>query len=155
MGAERLRRANAADGEAMHRLVEEAYAVYVGRIGRRPAPMDADHGAAIAAGRVTVIEAEGRVVGAIVLVPAEDHLLVENIAVHPSAQGRGLGRLLMDHAEEQARGLGVLELRLYTNERMVENLEWYPRLGYRETGRRVERGFARVYFSKRLTPPGA
>jgi hypothetical protein len=33
---------------------------------------------------------------------------------------------------------------------MVENLALYPRLGYREDGRRVEDGFDRVFFSKRL-----
>lgn len=40
---------------------------------------------------------------------------------------------------------------LYTNEKMVENLAIYPRLGYAETGRRHEDGFNRVYFEKRLT----
>ena len=33
---------------------------------------------------------------------------------------------------------------------MTENLALYPALGYVETGRRVEDGFSRVYFSKRL-----
>jgi hypothetical protein len=33
---------------------------------------------------------------------------------------------------------------------MHENLELYPRLGYRQTDRRVEDGFERVYFSKKL-----
>ena len=33
---------------------------------------------------------------------------------------------------------------------MVENIAWYPRLGYRETERRAESGFARVFFEKRL-----
>jgi ribosomal protein S18 acetylase RimI-like enzyme len=153
----RLRPARGSDGEAVHRLVEEAYAMYVERIGRRPAPMDADHCARIAAGQVTVVEVGGRVMGAIVLVPEGDHLLVENVAVHPPAQGRGLGRLLMRHAEDRARAVGLFELRLHTNERMVENLDLYPRLGFEETGRRVEDGFARVYFSKWLVadPPSS
>jgi hypothetical protein len=33
---------------------------------------------------------------------------------------------------------------------MVENLAFYPRLGYREDARRVEDGFRRVYYSKRI-----
>jgi N-acetylglutamate synthase-like GNAT family acetyltransferase len=124
--------------------------MYVERIGRRPAPMDADYAALIGAGRVTVAERDGRVTGILVLVPEEDHLLVENVAVDPAAQGSGLGRRLMAHAEEHARILGLAELRLYTNEKMVENLAWYPRLSYTETERRVDSGFARVFFVKTL-----
>jgi hypothetical protein len=39
---------------------------------------------------------------------------------------------------------------LYTNEAMVENRRLYARLGYAETGRRVEDGYRRVFFRKRL-----
>lgn len=151
MPAEILRPAAPADREAVERLVEAAYGGYVERIGRRPAPMDADYVVLIAAGRVTVAERDGEVAGVLVLVPMEDHLLVENIAVDPTAQHTGLGRRLMTHAEDEARALGLSELRLYTNERMVENIAWYPRLGYRETERRAESGFARVFFRKRLS----
>ena len=35
---------------------------------------------------------------------------------------------------------------------MTENLELYPRLGYREVDRREEDGFSRVFFRKRLGP---
>jgi N-acetylglutamate synthase-like GNAT family acetyltransferase len=150
MTAEILREAKAGDREAVERLVEAAYGMYVERIGRRPAPMDADYAALIDAGRVTVAERDGRVIGILVLVPEEDHLLVENVAVDPAAQGSGLGRRLMARAEGHARTLGLTELRLYTNEKMVENLAWYPRLGYTETERRVESGFARVFFVKTL-----
>ncbi len=151
MPAEILRPAAPADREAVERLVEAAYGGYVERIGRRPAPMDADYAVLIAAGRVTVAERDGEVAGVLVLAPMEDHLLVENIAVDPTAQHTGLGRRLMAHAEDEARALGLSELRLYTNERMVENIAWYPRLGYRETERRAESGFARVFFRKRLS----
>jgi ribosomal protein S18 acetylase RimI-like enzyme len=150
MAAEILRPAGAGDREAIESLVRAAYGGYVERIGRRPAPMDADYAALIAAGHVTVLERDGAVAGAIVLVPMEGHLLVENVAVDPAAQRGGLGRRLMAHAEEEARALGLAELRLYTNEKMVENIAWYPRLGYRETERRAESGFARVFFAKRI-----
>jgi len=86
----------------------------------------------------------------IVLIPGDDHLLVENVAVDPAMQGRGLGRELMAFAERRAAELELPELRLYTNQLMTENLALYPALGYTETGRRVEDGFARVYFSKRI-----
>jgi ribosomal protein S18 acetylase RimI-like enzyme len=150
MAAEILRDAVPADREAVQRLVEAAYGVYVERIGRRPAPMDADYAALIEAGLVTVAERDGALVGLLVLVPEADHVLVENVAVDPAAQRTGLGRRLMAHAEDEARARGLHELRLYTNEKMAENVAWYPRLGYRETERRAESGFSRVFFAKRL-----
>jgi hypothetical protein len=33
---------------------------------------------------------------------------------------------------------------------MTENIAMYPRLGYRETGRGEQAGYARVFFAKRL-----
>ena len=56
--------------------------------------------------------------------------------------------MLLDRAERDAVELGFSEVRLYTNEAMTENLSFYPRHGYRETGRAVQDGFRRVYFSK-------
>jgi len=131
--------------------VRDAYAMYVPRIGREPAPVTVDHAGLVAAGRTSVVEADGEIAGVIVLIPGGDHLLVENVAVAPNAQGRGLGRELMAFAERRAAELGMAELRLYTNQLMTENLALYPALGYTETGRRVEDGFARVYFSKRIS----
>jgi ribosomal protein S18 acetylase RimI-like enzyme len=145
-----IRPAVPADRERIERLVEAAYGGYVELIGRRPAPMDADYAALIAAGRATVAERDGEIAGILVLIPMEDHLLVENVAVDPAAQGTGLGRRLMAQAEDEARALGLTELRLYTNELMTANVVWYPRLGYRETERRAESGFSRVFFSKRI-----
>jgi ribosomal protein S18 acetylase RimI-like enzyme len=130
--------------------VLEAYALYVPRIGREPAPMTADYAALIGAGEVWVAEEAGRVAGVLVLRPLPDSLFLENVAVLPDRQGRGIGRALIAFAERHARGLGLPAVTLYTNERMTENLLLYPRLGYVETGRRTEEGFARVYFRKPL-----
>ena len=75
-------------------------------------------------------------------------LRLETVAVAPSAQGHGFGRLLLERAEHDAVDLGHTQVRLYTNEAMTENLSFYPRHGYRETHRAVSEGFRRVYFSK-------
>jgi GNAT superfamily N-acetyltransferase len=143
-----LRAATADDLQPVQVVVDAAYAIYVPRIGRRPAPMTADYGALIEAGAVRVLESGGRVAGVLVTHPRDGYLLVENVAVAPDQQGHGLGRALLDDAERQARELGLGELRLYTNQLMVENLDMYPRLGYREMGRNVEHGYARVHFAK-------
>jgi len=128
--------------------VREAYAPYVPRIGREPAPMTADYADLIGCGEVWVADEAGRVVGVLVLRPGATALLLENVAVVPERQGRGIGRVLIAFAERKARDLGLTEISLYTNERMVENIHLYRKLGYVETDRRVEDGFARVFFRK-------
>lgn len=129
-------------------IVAAAYVGYVDRIGREPAPMTADYHALL--GQTAVLIDDGTVVGVIVTLAEDDHLLIENVAVAPEHQGRGYGRALLDHAETRARGLRLTEARLYTNAAMTENLEFYPRLGYVEISRRTEDGFDRVYFVKEL-----
>jgi len=90
------------------------------------------------------------VIGVLVLRPVSGSLFLENVAVLPEFQGHGIGRALIAFAEQHGRELRLPEVTLYTNERMTENLRLYPKLGYVETGRRVEEGFARVYFRKPL-----
>jgi GNAT superfamily N-acetyltransferase len=78
------------------------------------------------------------------------YLLVENLAVDPSRQGEGVGTGLLTFAEQQALAAWPGELRLYTNERMVENLAYYPRRGFTETHRAHADGFDRLFFTKTL-----
>jgi ribosomal protein S18 acetylase RimI-like enzyme len=130
--------------------VQRAYGHYVERIGLRPAPMDADYEALVAEGRTWVAELDGEIVGLLVLETEDDHLLIENVAVEPARQGGGIGRSLLAFAEQQAAAAGLAELRLYTHVKMTENQALYARLGYREVERRAERGFERVFMSKRV-----
>jgi ribosomal protein S18 acetylase RimI-like enzyme len=131
---------------------EAAYAPYVPRMGRRPAPMDADFPALVARDHVAVALLDGVPAGYVVAYPRGDHVHVENLAVLPGRQGRGVGGALLDHAEGQARAAGLAAVELYTNAAMVENLSYYPRRGYATTGQRREDGFDRVFFRKELGP---
>jgi N-acetylglutamate synthase-like GNAT family acetyltransferase len=146
-----VRRAEASDAGALAALARQAYEVYVPRIGRPPAPMNADYAEAVRTGLTWAAVRDDVIVGLLVLVVRPDHLLLENVAVLPSAQGSGVGARLLALAEEQARELGREEVRLYTNEAMTENLAYYPRHGYVETHRAEQDGFRRVFFSKRMT----
>jgi ribosomal protein S18 acetylase RimI-like enzyme len=145
-----VRRAAQADVAALAAVAAQAYGGYVPRIGRPPAPMTADYGQAVRSGLTWVAVEDGEVVGLLVLVVAPDHLLLENVAVLPSAQRTGVGARLLALAEDEARARGLAEIRLYTNEAMTENLAYYPRRGYAETHRAEQDGFRRVFFSKRL-----
>jgi len=146
-----IRCARPADRAAIERIVRAAYGLYVERIGKPPGPMLDDYTALISDGRVSVLEEADRTMAAIiVLLPEPDHLLLDNIAVRPDRQGQGLGRRLIAFAEEQARRLGHSEVRLYTHEKMTENIALYTRLGFVETGRGQQAGYDRVFMTKRL-----
>jgi ribosomal protein S18 acetylase RimI-like enzyme len=144
------RRAQPEDAAAIAALVNRAYAKYVLRIGRKPMPMLADYADAIRRHDVWVAESDGTIVAALVLIPEAETLLIENIAVDPAHQGGGLGRTLMTFAESEARRQGYASIRLYTNEKMTENIAIYGRLGYRETGRETLRGLHVVHMRKEL-----
>ncbi len=68
---------------------------------------------------------------------------MDNIAVLPAAQRRGIGARLPGLAEQRARSLGLGEIGLYTNEAMTENLAYYARYGHAETHRAEQDGFRR------------
>ena len=147
-----IRRALPADREAVEAIVEAAYSPYVARIGKPPGPMLDDYGALIGQDAVSVVEdATGRLAAIIVLLPKSDHLLLDNIAVRPDRQGQGLGFRLIEFAESEARRLGYRELRLYTHQKMTENIALYRRVGFEETGRGSQAGYDRVFMTKRLT----
>jgi GNAT superfamily N-acetyltransferase len=145
-----IRRAVPADAEAVAQLVQAAYEHYVPRIGRAPVPMTLDYVRVVAAGDTWLAEWSGRLLGVLVLEHLADHLLVENLAVLPLAQGTGVGSRLLRHAEDEARARGLREVRLYTHELMTENRAYYPRRGYRETHLSGDPPWRRAFFAKEL-----
>lgn len=145
-----IRLAKAADRWAVVACVRAAYAKYITRMDREPAPLHADYEALIARGVVYVLVTEAEVRGVLVMMPEHRSLFVENVAVDPRFQGQGLGQKLMAFVEQQARNEQLPEVHLYTNEVMTENLRFYQKLGFEEEGRRVEDGYHRIFLRKRL-----
>ena len=105
-----------------------------------------DYAALISADAVWVIG--DPVAGLVVLLPQDDHMLLDNIAVDPARHGEGLGRALLDFADAEAQRRGFSEMRLYTHETMVENIALYARIGWEEIGRAQQAGYDRVFFRK-------
>ncbi|WP_460063989.1 GNAT family N-acetyltransferase [Streptomyces sp. YKOK-I1] len=148
MTSEEIRPATAADVTAVKAVTDAAYTPYVERIGVLPLPMRADHAAEVAAGKVFVTGEP--VVGLVVVEAFPDHLFLDSIAVRPDAHGRGVGRRLLHFVDAHARALGLPEVRLYTNVLMWENQKIYPKYGYELVGRRVDGGYDRLHYRKRL-----
>lgn len=149
-----IRAANVGDAGAVTECVHAAYVHYVERIGKLPGPMTEDYEQVIGRNEVHVAVSkppsnEG-ILGVVVLIATAERFILDNVSVVPSAQGLGIGRALISLAERRASELGYKSIELYTHRQMVENLSLYPKLGYRETKRLVEKGYARVYFEKFL-----
>ena len=125
-----LRAAADADVDAIRQLTREAYGKWVPLIGREPLPMIADYAEAVRKHRIDLLDIDGQLAALIEMVPAADHLLIENIAVSPAQQGQGIGKKLLAHAEQVAASLGVAGILLYTNKRFVENVQLCLRNGY-------------------------
>jgi ribosomal protein S18 acetylase RimI-like enzyme len=145
-----LRSASDQDALRVAELVRAAYEHYVERIGMLPGPMTEDYARVIGDRQVTVAEVDGAIVGVIVLGVDAEGFVIENVAVHPSQRGRGLGRALLQLAEAEAARSGFDTIHLYTHEKMTENLALYSRIGYVEYDRRRRGEFSLVYMRKTL-----
>jgi GNAT superfamily N-acetyltransferase len=146
-----IRPARPDDRDAVEAVVHAAYSIYVDRIGKPPGPMLDNYTTRIADGSVSVVEnSTGNIAGIIVLIPNSDHLLLDNIAVRPNYQGQGFGRVLIEFAEREAERLGYSRIRLYTHEKMTENIDRYRRIGFVESGRGQQGGYDRVFMVKDL-----
>jgi ribosomal protein S18 acetylase RimI-like enzyme len=92
--------------------------------------MRADYSAAIEDHRFDLLFIDADLAALVETVLRDGDLLIENEAVAPAFQKRGLGRLLIAHAERMAAQAGRAYVRLYTNSRFEENLRLYASLGY-------------------------
>ena len=145
-----LRRAQPEDANAIAALVSEAYSPYIPRIGRKPGPMLDDYAQVLTDSIVFVCMDDARIVGVLVMRLEGTEMLLLNVAVLPRCKGQGVGKRLMVFCEDYARRKGCIAVRLYTHERMSENLRIYRKSGYVETHRATEHGFARVFMCKPL-----
>src|SRR5512140_2241907 len=117
-----FRRASPHDVGSVRELVRAAYAKWVPLIGREPRPMTANYEHAVVDHMIDLYEEDNRAVALIETIPEESYLLIENVAVLPDYQHKGIGESLLQHAETLARSLGLTELRLYTNAAFGTNI---------------------------------
>ena len=67
---------------------------------------------------------------------------VHKVASHPADRGRGIGKLLMSHAENALRALGCVKLNLQVRTGNDSATEFYSQIGYKTE--------ERISMSKRL-----
>ena len=132
----KIRPAQAQDADALTKCIDAAYAIYRDRITDLPAVSEGIAGE-IQAHHVWVAEVDQSVVGGLILIPRDGFALLANVAVDPMLRGLGLGRRLIERAEEECRRLCLGELRLTTHAAMPETLRLYEHLGWKERAGRA------------------
>ena len=128
-----IRRAQAEDAAGLTQAIEDAYAIYRGRGIALPPVSDAI-AKAIAETPVFVADQDGTIVGGVIL-RLEESAQIENVAVAQDGMGKGVGTSLIARAEKEACERGYASLTLATHEDLTDNLRYYTRLGWTQTGR--------------------
>lgn len=87
-----------------------------------------------------VAESDLRVIGTLVLVVVQNlahrglpWAVVENVAVHESMRGQGIGTLLMEEAVRRARGARCYKLVLSAHRSRTDSHRLYRKLGLQQT----------------------
>jgi len=145
-----IRKANPAEAQAARACVIAAFEVYIGCIGKLPAPMLLDFKAQIEAGHVWLAEGTGDIGGVLVQYETEEGFYIDTLAVLPYYQGTGIGRKLLRFAEEEAMRCSCGSIFLCTNAGMTKNRIFYPRLGYIEYKHEHQDGYDRIFYRKQL-----
>lgn len=77
-----------------------------------------------------------QLIGCVYLEQKEENLYLGMLAVNPESQDGGIGRLLLQGAEEHARKLNCNKINITVIEDRTELIAWYQRRGYVATGRK-------------------
>jgi ribosomal protein S18 acetylase RimI-like enzyme len=129
----RLARATRKDAVRVHGITQAAYAEYRGVLDP-PSGVDretlADVARALDNGGALLAWIGDTAVGAVRFDHASDHLVVERLAVIPTARGQGIARILLAYIEDLARQAHLPEVRLGVRLSLPRNVDLYQRLGY-------------------------
>jgi len=143
-----IRQAVISNAPALQECMTAAYSIYAQRMkGISLPPLEVDYEAEILNFPTWVAEREGKIAGGLIMMFNSDYAFVSNIAVHPEAQGCGLGRRLLEFAEQQAMLRDYKRMQLATHARLTENEALYQHLGWKV----IERNSDRIIMQKHLT----
>jgi len=145
-----VRLARPADSAELAVIAREAYGKYAGLLDEPPAPTLLDYEAVASSGRTYVAVEDGVVHGMVTVEESDGYLVLRNLAVRPSSQGRGIGTRLALMVEELARSRSLAGVRLWTRAEMSDNIAFYERLDYVLTHTEQSATARRVFFCKRF-----
>jgi ribosomal protein S18 acetylase RimI-like enzyme len=143
-----FRRAVAEDHEIIIAIAQKAYEKYVERMGKEPAPM---RPVIQKEDVVFICEDNKQIIAFAILVKINDQIILDNIAVDPSHQKKGIGNNFIKFIEQYLIKKKFDKYQLYTNEKMFENIKWYQKIGFKIFKKVTEKGYNRIYFEKELS----
>jgi N-acetylglutamate synthase-like GNAT family acetyltransferase len=144
-----LRVATLSDLESIDELVAAAFQRHVTNMGFPPVQLLRDTSDQIEAGEIWVYG--DPITGVMSVSEVGDSLVIENMAVHPAVQGTGIGRRLIEHAEQMATDWRLRRVVLVRNAPMVTHRDFYAHVGYVEADRRTGHGSRQVFMEKSLS----
>lgn len=145
-----IRAAKYSDLHQIRYLAQTSFAPYAVRSTFRAEPFSADPRELVAQRKISVFLRENAVRGFICYHIDGPDVHIESLAVGPKYRRRGVGRMLLDHADRRGLRAGCRRAILYTNAQMFENYSYYLAKGFRETERRFEEGYERIYLERYL-----
>jgi GNAT superfamily N-acetyltransferase len=129
----RLRIAEAADAESITRLINAAFQVErffldadridIGEVRLR-----------LLRGRIILADEDGAITGCVYVEPGGERAYLGLLSVEPALQGSGIGKFLMDAAEDHCRAAGCRFMDLRVVNVRKELPPFYQKLGYLQTG---------------------
>ena len=90
-----------------------------------------EHERGLSDGAIFVAEVDGRPAGFVLLWPVDGNAHITEVSVARAFQKRGLGRALVETAENWARRKGYAEMTLTTFRDVSWNAPFYEKIGYR------------------------
>lgn len=154
-----LRKATAADSGAISALLRESFAEFEALY--TPAAFAATvlpvSGilARLNEGPIWVAEYESAIVGTVGAILIGELATIRGMAAHPSAQGVGIGKRLLDEAERFAVARGAQTLDLYTTAFLHRAIRLYKAAGFAFTGETVNPNETELLRMMKATRPMA
>ena len=102
--------------------------------------------------RTWIVSIDGAISGTISLIPANGTLYIKSVAVAPEARRRGLGILMMKHAEHEAGRMRLRYLELTTTHFLSAAIRLYQNLGFEQRGQKDLYGTPLIRMLKDLKP---
>lgn len=145
-----FRPARIEDASFLSELAWAAYSKYSINMNKLPRPVYYNYHDLILKGDTFVALNNKNIIGMATLSLRDNYLLIQNIAISPQFQRKGLGKRFINYAKKISISKNISEMRLWTNEKMPGNLEMYISHGFQETHRQEIEGHRLIYLKKIL-----
>ena len=146
-----IRQATSRDAGDVAECVCRAFIDYIPLIGKQPQPMLDVYPALISQSRVYLAASQEKIVGVLVVDETDEGFCIDTLAIHPAFQGCGIGKQLIDLAENLAKQRQFQSVYLATNSLMFKTQGIYTHLGFVEYDKRIVNSYNRIMMRKKIS----